>query len=789
MEQMAPPIRRAPALERIYGSSWSTALALALVVGSVLFLVVFPRLASRRIESLREDMLELAVPAHQAAGNIERAVALEVAAVRGYLLSGAPQFQRRFREASEDETRATAELERLAVALGGDVPDRVAAFKRLKAGWREPIAALMDGGMSREAYLRDLAAQQERFESIVAALQQVDVSIMGAEDSRRAAIAVAEEAEDRWMILASIVAVLSAVVAGAIARRLRVLTRRARRRAREEQELRVLARTLSGALTGNEVVQTLVDSAVENRRASGAYVEQTHATEVAVVATAGAGAPPVGTRVPYPGSLTEAILTGRDPEIVAALGEAMAAHLEESCRGCAALVVPMFAEADLLGALILLRERRTAGFDEDDVAYARIVSDLASAALRRVTLLEQTRAERAALLASEEQFRAVAETAQVAIFVVSQDDTIVFANRPVERIFGYTAAELVGKPLVTLIPPELRRNHRAGVERYVTTGERRLSWEGVELPAVSKDGREVPIELTLGEFFRDGRRYFTAIARDITERRRAEQEKAGLLLREREARERAELAIRTREEVLAIVSHDLRNPLNTIAMGAAALKDFAAEEATRERYVQMIQRAIQRMNRLIEDLLDVVRLEGGQKLALDLAPLELAPVLAELAESFRAQAEPRQQAFVCELEPGLPTVLADRHRLAQVVSNLVGNGLKFTPEGGRVELRAARVGEEVQVSVRDDGPGMTDEERGRIFDPYWQAGRTARLGAGLGLTISKGIVESHGGRLQVESVPGKGSTFTFTLPVAPAGAEAPVPETEGAAAPTGAGSG
>jgi PAS domain S-box-containing protein len=390
-----------------------------------------------------------------------------------------------------------------------------------------------------------------------------------------------------------------------------------------------------------------------------------------------------------------------------------------------------------------------------------------------VTLLEQTKAERSALLASEEQFRALAETAQVAIFVVSAvDDTIVFANRPVERIFGYKADELMGRPLVTLMPPELRENHRAGVERYVTTGERRLSWEGVELPAMSKDGREVPIEVTMGEFFRDGQRYFTAIARDITERRRAEQERAGLLVREREARERAEAAIRTREEVLAIVSHDLRNPLNTIAMGAAALKDYSSDEATRARYVQMIQRSIQRMNRLIEDLLDVVRPEGGQKLALNLSELDLRPLLAELAESFRALAEPRHQTFTCEVEDGLPKVAADRDRLSQVVTNLVGNALKFTPEDGVVELRAKAVDGEVQVAVRDTGPGMSPEELGRIFDPYWQAGRTARLGAGLGLAISKGIVESHGGRLWVESKPGAGSTFTFALPVAGEAAEA-----------------
>ena len=746
------------------GPAGPRALALALVVGSVLFLVVFPRLASRRIESLRKEMLELAAPAHQAAGKLERAVALEVAAVRGYLLSGAPQFQTRFREASEDETRATADLER----LGGRAGRRRARPRGGLQADEGGLARADRGPDGRRDLARGLparpAAQQARFESIVAALQQVDVAIVAAEDRRRAAIAVAEEAESRWMVIASIVAVLSAVVAGAIARRLRVLTRRARQRAREEQELRVLARSLSGALTANEVVQKLVDSVVENARAAGAYVEQTHATEVAVVATAGAGAPPVGTRVPYPGSLTEAILTGREPQIVPALGEVMTAHLAESCRGCAALVVPMFAESELLGALVLLRPAG-AEQDEADVAYARIVGDLASAALRRVTLLEQTQRERAALLASEEQFRAVAETAQVGIFVIAQDDTIVFANPPVEKIFGYKPSELIGRPMVTLIPAELRRSHRSGIARHSATGERHIPWEGVELPGLAKDGREIPLEITIGSFVRDGRRYFTGIARDITERRRAEQEKAGLLAREREARERAEAAIRTREEVLAIVSHDLRNPLNTIAMGAAALKDFSSDEATRDRYAQMIQRAIQRMNRLIEDLLDVVRLEGGQKLALDLAPLELAPMLAELAESFRAQAEPRQQVFVCALEPDLPTVSADRDRLAQVVSNLVGNALKFTPEGGRVELRAARAGDDVQVAVQDDGPGMTDEELGRIFDPYWQAGRTARLGAGLGLTISKGIVESHGGRLSVESKPGQGSTFTFTLPV------------------------
>jgi PAS domain S-box-containing protein len=390
-------------------------------------------------------------------------------------------------------------------------------------------------------------------------------------------------------------------------------------------------------------------------------------------------------------------------------------------------------------------------------------------------LLEETQRERSALKASEEQFRALAETAQVGIFVIAQDDTIVFANPPVERIFGYKASELIGQPMSTLIPAELRHSHRAGMERYAATGTRHMPWEGTELPGLARDGREIPLEITIGEFTRDGKRYFTGIARDITDRRRGEEERAALLVREREARERAEAAIRTREEVLAIVSHDLRNPLNTIAMGAAALTDFSGDDATRAKYIQMIQRAIQRMNRLIEDLLDVVRLEAGQRLSLDPKPMELDRLVAELCESFGAQAASQKQTLACDCPPGLPPVTADRDRLSQVLSNLVGNAIKFTPEGGRVTIRASAADGEAVVAVEDTGPGISAEDLPRIFDPYWQAGRKARLGSGLGLTIAKGIVQAHGGRIWVESRTGEGSTFTFALPMAGPQPAAPEP--------------
>ena len=314
------------------------------------------------------------------------------------------------------------------------------------------------------------------------------------------------------------------------------------------------------------------------------------------------------------------------------------------------------------------------------------------------------------------------------------------------------------------MPAALRPRHRAGVERHVATGTRNIPWEGVELPGLRKDGVEIPLEITIGEFVRDGRRYFTGIARDITDRRRAEQEREDLLARERRG---AGARGGGDPDAGGGAGHRLPRPPQPAEHHRHG-RDRAARLPRRgsdARYVDMIQRAIQRMNRLIEDLMDVVKLEGGQRLALDPAVVELPPLLGEMCESFQAQAEPQHQTVTCECEPAVPPIVADRDRLLQVLSNLVGNALKFTPEGGRVTIDARRVEGEVWISVADTGPGIPPEDLPRIFDPYWQARRTARLGAGLGLTIAKGIVEAHGGRIWVESRPGAGSTFTFALPI------------------------
>jgi signal transduction histidine kinase len=224
-------------------------------------------------------------------------------------------------------------------------------------------------------------------------------------------------------------------------------------------------------------------------------------------------------------------------------------------------------------------------------------------------------------------------------------------------------------------------------------------------------------------------------------------------------------AVRAREEVLAIVSHDLRNPLSAVSLGASLLKmsDELADEDREQ--VDTIEVSARRMNRLIADLLDVTRLEGGKRLPIEPAPVTPAELLGEAEELFRAQSAVAAVTMQYETEGTLPPVHADRHRIMQVLSNLIGNSMKFTPPDGRITVRAKLHGEVVIFSISDTGPGIPREHLGDIFSPYWQAKRAERLGAGLGLPIAKGIVEAHGGRIWVESEPGRGTDFYFTLPV------------------------
>ncbi len=232
----------------------------------------------------------------------------------------------------------------------------------------------------------------------------------------------------------------------------------------------------------------------------------------------------------------------------------------------------------------------------------------------------------------------------------------------------------------------------------------------------------------------------------------------------------ARLAVRERDELLAIVSHDLRNPVNAIVMLTGALmaqSDAGAPVSVELEQLQSVRAAARQADGLIQDLQDVSRISAG-RLPVDARPCAIGESIEESCDLFEPTAEAAGLALSLEMDASLPRVMADVSRVQQVLSNLLVNAIKFTPAGGSVTVRAqaAEDGEVVRISVQDTGPGIADADKPRLFERYWQAPRLLRAGSGLGLFIAKGIVEAHGGTIAVDSTRDVGTTMTFTLPTA-----------------------
>ena len=241
-------------------------------------------------------------------------------------------------------------------------------------------------------------------------------------------------------------------------------------------------------------------------------------------------------------------------------------------------------------------------------------------------------------------------------------------------------------------------------------------------------------------------------------------ERAALALESARLYRVAQRAIRVRDDVLGVVAHDLRNPLGSILMQATL---FRRKEAGPERRArkpgEVIERAARRMNRLIQDLLDITSLDAGH-LAIDCAAVPVSQLLSDLNDSQHPVAVARSLQLRMDVESQEDEAWGDRERLFQVLENLVGNALKFTPPGGQITVAARAADSAVLFSVADTGAGIAVDDLPHLFDRFWQVRKTARRGAGLGLAIVKGLVQSHGGRIWVESTIGVGTTFYFTIP-------------------------
>jgi PAS domain S-box-containing protein len=377
--------------------------------------------------------------------------------------------------------------------------------------------------------------------------------------------------------------------------------------------------------------------------------------------------------------------------------------------------------------------------------------------------------------------------ARLAAIVDSSDDVIVSKtldgiitswNQAAERLFGWTAAEAIGQHITLIIPTE-RWAEEDDVLARIRRGERVDHFETVR---VTRDGRLVDVSITVSPV-RDGTGRIVGaskIARDISERRRIEHERAALLASTEEARQHAETLNRTKDQLLATVSHELRTPLNSIFGWARMMQSTEMEDHARMRAINAIIRNVSALGRLVEDLLDVSRIVTG-RMRLDFQPLGFMTVVEAAMETVRPAANAKGVALAARTASPLDMIQGAPDRLQQVVWNLLMNAVKFTPAGGRVDVSVRRSGPMLELSVTDTGEGIPSDLLPYIFEPFRQGDSSStRLhgGLGLGLALVRELVSLHGGQVRAESPgKGKGATFTVTLPLASSTTGDPFTET------------
>ena len=389
-----------------------------------------------------------------------------------------------------------------------------------------------------------------------------------------------------------------------------------------------------------------------------------------------------------------------------------------------------------------------------------------TASTQQVRLLTEREAWAKALILAERRFRDLIENSPDAILQVNTEGTIVIANRTAESVFGYSPAELVGSNIDMLIP-ELRRSSLSGWQQaFANPGVPRSLGQGLDLYARRQDGTDFPVEISLNPLEVDGNVHVTAAIRDITERKRTEEQVRTLqesYMAELEARQKeAERLNRIKSDFMAGITHELRTPLHTILGFSELLREESEGplNETQKSFLDHIRRDSEHLLRLINDVLDYSRIEAGG-MHLHTESLSVAEAIFSAVSAIQPHADAKGITIEIE-EVGELRVLADEMRLRQIFYNLLSNAVKFTPVGGRVMVNAVQEGAFIRFTVGDTGIGISLDEQSRIFERFYQVGHTIG-GAGLGLAICRQLVQMQGGTIFVESEPEKGSRFHFTL--------------------------
>src|SRR5262249_2990656 len=354
---------------------------------------------------------------------------------------------------------------------------------------------------------------------------------------------------------------------------------------------------------------------------------------------------------------------------------------------------------------------------------------------------------------------AIFESADDAIATKDLNGIVTSWNPGAEKLFGYEAAEMIGKPISMLIPSD-HPDEEPNILRRIRSGQ---SVDHYETKRITKDGRIIDISLTVSPI-RDSQGKIigaSKIARDITEKKRIEE-------REREAKQRAEALSRSKDEFIATVSHELRTPMTAILGWVRMLASGQLKLDAQKKALEVIERNARSQAQLIEDLLDISRIISG-KLKPTMTQVDLSTLIAAVVESHRPTAEVKSIRVRMSIDSTVKSVVGDEERLRQVLWNLLSNALKFTAYGGQVQISLDQVKSSARISVIDNGIGIKPAFLPYVFDRFSQADSSITRfhgGLGMGLSIVKSIVEHHGGHVSVWSAgEGKGATFRVTLPL------------------------
>ena len=369
---------------------------------------------------------------------------------------------------------------------------------------------------------------------------------------------------------------------------------------------------------------------------------------------------------------------------------------------------------------------------------------------------EQALAAHAAeLRESEARIRAIVDTAVDGIITIDERGVVDTFNPAAERLFGYTAAEVMGRNVSMLMPSPHREAHDGYIARYLAGGEKRIIGIGREVLGRRKDGSTFPMDLAVGEARIGARRLFTAVARDISVRKQAEARQVELVHELGAANEEL-------KNFAYVVSHDLKAPLRGIGSLADWLvADYADKlDAQGREYLALLKNRVLRMDGLIDGVLEYSRVGRVKETQV---PVDLNTLVAEVVDALAAP-----PGVAITVQGRLPTVVAERTRLQQLFQNLIGNAIKHLDHPhGEVRVGARNDANHHVFSVADNGPGIDPRHHDKIFQLFQTLSpRDRKEGTGVGLAIVKKIVELYGGRVWVESLPGQGSTFFFTLPKA-----------------------